>query len=144
MHPITVLAIYALATDLDLDLGDELFARKIKPTSIHAVLAGRHGRAVAHKLVDLGERDLEIRAVAQIAVSADDASDAATEIGLTVESLLNRLDREVGVSAICDLPESNLGIPRKINVLCAIGHQLHKSTTHFIISLKKKIFWILI
>jgi hypothetical protein len=95
-------------------------------------------------VVDLGECDLEIRAVAQIAVSADDASDTATEIGLAVESLLNRLDCEVCVSAVRDLPESDLGITRKINVLCAIGHQLHKSTAHFIISLKKKIFWILI
>jgi hypothetical protein len=39
VHPITVLAIYALATDLDLDLGDELFAGEIEPTGVHAVLA---------------------------------------------------------------------------------------------------------
>lgn len=119
VHPVTILAVNALATDLNLNEGDHLLAGVIKP-------AGERGI----RLGDLREGDLEIRAVGEITIAADRALHTATEVSLAVESLLNSLHREVGVATIGDLPEGNLGVTGEINVLCAIGDELHKSTCH--------------
>jgi hypothetical protein len=43
------------------------------------------------------------------------------------------------VATVGHLPESNLRIARKIDVLGAISDKLHKSTSHLIILLLKKI-----
>jgi len=96
VHPITVLAIDALTTDLNLNLGDELLTDEIQPTSPHASGVGGGG----HSLVDLRESNLEVCAVAKITVTGDRASYAATEISLTREGLLNGLHREVCVAAV--------------------------------------------
>jgi len=114
VHPVAVLAIDALTADLKLHLGDELMTGEIKP-------AGMSGESRA----DLRESDLKVGAVGKIAVAADRACDTATEIGLSVECLLDRFHREISVSTVSNLPESNLRITRKVNVLCAIGNELH-------------------
>ena len=133
VHPVTILAIDALASNLNLNLGNELLSREIQPAGINAgVLAGAVV-AEAHKLVNLGESNLKVGAVSKISVPANHALDAATEIGLSVESLLNRLDREVSVPAVRDFPKSYLRVTCKVNILGAIGYQLHKTTSHCII-----------
>jgi len=125
VHPVTVLAVNALATNLDLNLGDDLLTNVAEP-------AGPHGGvgAGSHVLVDLGENKLEVGAVAQIAVAADRAGHAATEIGLAREGLLNGLHGEVRVAAVRHLPESNLGGTREEHVLGTVSDKLHKSSTH--------------
>jgi hypothetical protein len=138
VHPITVLAINALATDLNLNLGDELLAGEVQPTGIDAVL-----RRGLHLLVDLGESDLQVGAVSQITVAGNGASDTATKISLAVEGLLNGLHGKVGVALVGHLPESDLGVASQVNVLGAIGDKLHQSSSHFIVvvvilCLKKK------
>ncbi len=132
VHPVSVLAIDALASNLNLNLSDELLAGEIQPASIDT------GARNSHVLVDLRESNLEIGAVSKISVPADHALDTATEIGLSVESLLDRLNREVRVPAVRHLPESNLRVTSKVNILSAIGYELHKTTSHFIIYLLKK------
>jgi len=92
VHPVTVVAVNALATNLDLDLGNELFTDVIQPTGIDA--SGRH------ILVNLRESNLEVCAVAQITISANSAGHTATKVSLTREGLLDGLHREVGVSAV--------------------------------------------
>ena len=89
VHPITILAIDALATNLNLNLSDDLLTGEIEPAGINA--GGSRGKcgSVSHKLVNLGESNLEVRAVGKITVAADNACNTATEIGLTVESLLD-------------------------------------------------------
>jgi len=64
--------------------------------------------------------------------------DTATEIGLAVESLLDRFNSKVCVSAVSNFPKSNLRITCKVNILSAISDELHKTTSHFILLLKKK------
>jgi hypothetical protein len=120
VHPITVLAINALATDLDLNLRNDLLTGEVEPTGIHTVLV----RAL-HLLVDLGESDLQVGAVSQITVAGNGASDTATEVSLAVKSLLNGLHGKVGVAFVGNLPESDLGIASQVNVLGAIGDKLH-------------------
>ncbi len=136
VHPITVLAVDALATDLNLNLGDELLTGEVEPTGVNAT-AGR----VLERLANLGESNLKVSAVSQITVTGDGAGHAATEVSLAVESLLDRLHSEVSVTLVGNLPESNLGITSQVNVLCAVGDKLHKSSTHYkmlVILLKKK------
>ena len=136
VHPVTVLAIDALASDLNLNLRDELLTGEVEPTSVDV-----SGRGVLERLANLGESNLKVSAVRQITVTGDGAGHTATEVSLAVESLLNRLHGEVGVTLVGNLPESNLGVTSQVNVLGAIGDKLHKSSTHckmLVILLKKK------
>ncbi len=136
VHPVTVLAVDALATDLNLNLRDELLTGEVKPAGKDAT-----SRSVLQGLANLGESNLKVSAVSQITITRDGAGHAATEVGLAIESLLNRLHSEVSVTLVANLPESNLGVTSKVNVLGAIGDKLHKSSTHckmLVILLKKK------
>jgi hypothetical protein len=138
MHPVTVLAVDALATDLNLYLRDELLTGEVKPTGIDAT------RGVLKGLADLRESHLKVSAVSQITVTGDGAGHTATEVSLAVESLLDRLHGEVSVTLVGNLPESDLGVTSQVNVLSAIGDKLHKSSTHYkmlVILLKKKKKW---
>ena len=135
VHPVTVLAIDALASDLNLNLRDELLTGEVEPTSVDV-----SGRAL-QRLANLGESNLKVSAVRQITVTGDGAGHTATEVSLAVKSLLDRLHGEVGVTLVGNLPESNLGVTSQVNVLGAIGDKLHKSSTHckmLVILLKKK------
>ena len=102
VHPVTILAIDALATNLNLNLGDELLTDEVQPTGICGFSGG-------HILVNLGESHLQVGAVAQITVTGDGAGHTAAEIGLAGEGLLNRLHGEVGMASVGHLPEGNLG-----------------------------------
>ena len=115
VHPVTILAVNSLASNLNLNLSNELLTGVIQPTGIHVGARGSHG------LVNLGESNLDIGAVGKISISGDGATNTATEIGLAVESLLDGLHREVGVASVRHLPESNLGVSSKENILCAVG-----------------------
>ena len=120
VHPVAILTINALATNLDLNLGNDLLANEAEPTSPDTT-----ARRAVHVLVDLRENKLEVGAVAQIAVAANGAGHATAEIGLAREGLLNRLHGEVGVAAVRHLPESNLGGTRKEHVLGTVSDKLH-------------------
>ena len=136
VHPVTVLAINALATDLNLNLRDELLTGEVKPTGKN-VAVGRDLEGLAN----LRESNLKVSAVSQITITRDGAGHAATEVSLAIESLLDRLHSEVSVTLVGNLPESNLGVTSQVNVLGAIGDKLHKSSSHckmLVILLKKK------
>ena len=100
VHPVTILSVNTLATNLNLNLGDKLLTREIQPTSV----------SLSITLSNLGKSHLEVSAVAQITIAANSTLDSATEIGLSVKSLFDRFDREVSVSAVSHLPESDLRI----------------------------------
>ena len=137
VHPVAVLAVDALATDLNLNLRDELLTGEIEPTGKNA--GGT--RRVLKRLTDLRKSHLKVSAVSQITVTGNGAGHAATEVSLAVKSLLDRLHGEVSVTLVGNLPESNLGVTSQVNVLSAIGDKLHKSSSHYkmlVILLKKK------
>ena len=117
VHPVAVLAVNALATDLNLNLRNELLTGEVEPTSINS--------AGSETLSDFGQGDLKVSAVSQVTVAADGAGYAPAKVSLAVESLFDRLHGKVGVSLIRDFPEGNLRITSKIDVLCAIGDKLH-------------------
>ena len=135
VHPVAVLTVDALASDLNLNLRDDLLTWKVEPTGINV------SSGVLQRLANLGESNLKVSAVSQITITGNGAGHAATEVSLAIESLLDRLHSEVGVTLVGNLPESDLGVTSQVNVLSAIGDKLHKSSSHYkmlVILLKKK------
>jgi hypothetical protein len=110
VHPVTILAINALTTNLDLNLGNDLLTREIEPTGIDTSVLASRVVSKTHELVNLRECNLEICAVSEITISGDHALNTATEIGLAVESLLNRFNSKVCVTSVSYFPKSNLRI----------------------------------
>ena len=119
VHPVTVLAVNALTTDLNLNLRNQLLTGEIEPAGINAM-----GRSL-ETLADFGKGHLKVGAVSQVTIAADSAGNTPAKVSLAVESLFDRLHGKVGVPLVRDLPEGNLRITGKINVLCAIGDELH-------------------
>jgi hypothetical protein len=62
--------------------------------------------------------------VDEIAVAGDLASDTTPEVRNTVESLLDGFHREIGVAAVRDLEESDLGVAGKIDILGTVSYEL--------------------
>jgi len=142
MHPVTILAVNALAANLDLHLGDQLLAGEVQPArehAVHAILPGY--RSVRHRLVNLGQGNLQVRAVRKITITADRARNAPAEVGLAIERLLDRLHREVSVTTVGHLPEGDLRVTGQVHVLRAVSDELHKSTTHSYTIAKEKKSW---
>jgi len=119
VHPVTVLAVNALTTDFNLNLRNQLLTGEVEPAGIHA------SSDALEALTDFRESNLKVSAVSQVTVAADSAGNTPAEVSLAVESLFDRLHGKVGVSLVRNLPEGNLGITGKVNVLCAIGDELH-------------------
>ena len=117
VHPVTILAINSLTTNLNLNLSNELLTGEVQPTSIYtgSNTSGEGGNA--HKLVDLGKSHLQIGSVSEVTVSGDDALNSSSKIGLAVESLLDRFDGKVSVSSVSYLPEGDLRITCEVNIL---------------------------
>ena len=132
VHPVAVLLINLLATNLQLDLLDKVVAGPVEPAEVAIAEVGAVLAKNIHQ-VNLGERGLNVRLPDEITVARDLARDVlAAEGGRAVERLLDRLDRKVRVAPVDNLEEGNLRVARKIHVLSAISYKLHKTATHFI------------
>ena len=118
LEPVTVVLVNLLATDLNVDVVDQVVANVVEPAELRA-------RAIRARKRDLGERGLEVHTVNQVAVAADCALDLLAEVGRAVEGLLNRLHGEVRVAAVHDLEKCNLRVARQIDILRAISDKLH-------------------
>ena len=114
VEPVTVLFVNTLPADLTFDGFDEFVAN---PRAVGAV-------------GDRGKINLDVHTGDEITVSGDGAGDLLAEVGRPVEGLVDRFAREVRVSAVDHLKESDLGVTGEVNVLSAVGYELHKSATH--------------
>ena len=94
VHPVTVLTVDSLATNFNLNDGNQLLTNKVEPSSIDITRGPLHG------LVDLRKSHLKVGAVSKITISADGAGHSAAEIGLAREGLLNALHGVVSMSAV--------------------------------------------
>jgi len=122
LEPLAVVLVDALTTDLELDGLDKVVANPVEPAELGT-------RTVRPRDDNRGESRLEIHAVDQITVTLDGAGHLLGEVGGTVERVLDGLHREVSVTTVDQLEESDLGVTGKVNVLGAIGDELHKTTT---------------
>jgi len=103
VEPVAVVLVNALATDLELNIVDEVVTDPVEPAELGA-------SAVIRSEGNLGESRLEVDAADQITIALNGACHALTEVGGTIERVLNRLHGEVGVAAVHHLEEGNLGI----------------------------------
>ena len=117
VHPVTILAINSLTTNFDLNLSNELLTGEVQPTGINTVSNASSEGSNAHELIDLRKSHLQICSISKISVSRDNALDSSSKIGLAVESLLDRFDGKVCVPSVSDLPEGDLRITCKVNIL---------------------------
>ena len=106
VHPVTVVLVDALATDLNLGVLDKIVAEVVEPAELVTVRDG-----------DLGDGDLEVYTREKITIAGDGACHALAEIGGTVEGLLDGLHREIGMATIHYLKEGNLRVACKIDIL---------------------------
>jgi len=120
VEPLTVVLVDLLAADLNVHVVDQVLAEVRHPRER---ATARHNR-----VVDLGQRHLDVHARDQITVARDRALYTLAEVAHAVERLLNRLHREVRVAAVELLKKSNLRVRRQVYVLSAIGDELHKAT----------------
>jgi hypothetical protein len=136
LEPVTVVLVDALATNLNLNIANKIVTRPVEPAELGA-------RAVRAEERDLGQSGLEVHAVDQVTIALDGAGDLLAEVRGTIERVLNGLHGEVGVAAVNHLEERDLGVTSQVNILGAVGYELHKTTTcHFLLypCLRKK-FW---
>jgi len=98
LEPVTVVLVDLLATDLNVDIVDQVVANPVEPAELGT-------RAVARRQENLGERGLEVDAVDKIAVAADRALHLLAEVRRAVERLFNRLHGEVRVATVDDLED---------------------------------------
>jgi hypothetical protein len=132
VEPLAVVLVDTLTTDLELNLLDEVVANPVEPTELGT-------RTVRSEELHLRERGLEVHAVDQVTVTLDGNSHLLAKARGTVEGVLDGLHGEVRVAAVHHLEESNLGVPREVNVLGTIGNELHQTTTcHFSLYLKRR------
>ena len=133
MEPVTIVLVNALATDLELDVGDQVVANPVEP-------AEHRARAVRGLELYLGQSGLQVDAVDQITVALDRARNLLAEVRGAVEGVLDGLHREVRVATVYYLEECNLRVASQVNVLGAVSDELHKTTTcHCISCVHKKI-----
>ncbi len=129
VQPVAIVLVNALATDLNLHGLDQVVANPVEPAELGT-------RAVLGENSDLGESSLEVDAVDQVTVTLDGTGDLLTEVGGTVERVLNGLHSEVGVTTVCRLEESNLRVTSEVNILSTIGYELHKTTASHLLYLR--------
>ena len=89
LQPVAVVLIDTLPTDLDLHALHEHVAQPVQPTE-SLVVADNH----------VGQLHAQVGAVDQITIAGDSAGDLLVPGSSTVESLLDGLHREVGVTAV--------------------------------------------
>ena len=95
----------ALSTDLYLNVADDYVTNVVNPTEAE-VCGSRRGLGALNE----GKSDLKIGAVNKITVTGNGASYTLSEVSSAVKDLLNRLHREVSVTTINHLEESDLGV----------------------------------
>ena len=122
VHPVTVLLVDALTTDLNLNVVDEVVTDPVEPTELSA-------RAVSRLESDLREGRLEVHAVDQITVALNRAGDLLAEVRGAVEGVLNRLHGKVGVTTVHHLKKRDLRVASQVNVLGAVSYKLHETSS---------------
>jgi len=131
LHPVTILAINALTTDLKLDLLDKAVTNVAEPaetTTRTSNLGTKRTRGC--RKINLGKHNLNIRLVHEIGVTVNYSRYTFVKVSLAVERYLNRLYCKVRVALVKNLPERDLGIARDIDILRTIRYKLHKTTAH--------------
>jgi hypothetical protein len=120
--------INALSTDFNLNVADKNVADVVDPSEAIVAIINIGLLVSNNRALNKGKRDLKVNAMNKITISGNSASNSLAEVSSSVKDLLNGLHREVSVTTIHNLKKSNLGVSSKINILSAIGDELHQTT----------------
>tara|TARA_Y100000389_G_scaffold188089_1_gene210247 strand:+ start:831 stop:1553 length:723 start_codon:yes stop_codon:yes gene_type:complete len=127
VHPVTIVFVNALATNFNFSVFDENVAEPVEPAERFTV--GKF---------NTGNSALEVDLVHKVTIAGDGACYTLTEVRGAIECLFDGFHGEVGVATVNGLEECDLRIASKVNILSAIGYELHKTTSHCINVCKKK------
>ena len=111
--PLLVVLVDALATDGQFNILDGTFR--------DPRIVGSGGGTSLHFDVHVSD---------QITVTGNSDGDAAIATWGTVDSLFDVFHREVGVTLVHRLEESDFWVTREIDILGTIGDELHEATSH--------------
>jgi len=75
--------------------------------------------------------EFDVHVTDQITVSGDSHGNTAGIGGGTVDSLFDVFHREVSVAFVNRLEESDFWVTSQVDILGAIGDELHETTGHF-------------
>jgi len=118
-EPEAVLAIDELATDLELEVLEQGVAEIV--SKLGSTAGGDQEAGVV----------LNPEVLEEISVTGNGNGDTSTSGNGTIDGLENRLNGEVGVAAVDGLEKGDLGLTSQVNILCAVGNKLHKTSSHF-------------
>jgi hypothetical protein len=124
LHPVAVLAVDALAADLELHRLHDAVADVVQPAE------AAHRGVVRAVQLHRRQNQLDVRAVHQVRVTVDDGRHALVEVRLAVERHLNGLHGEVRVALEQHLPERDLGVAADVDILRTVADELKKTTAH--------------
>ncbi len=114
--PLLVVLVDSLTTDGQFDSGD----RGFRDPRIFIL-----GEGLLRLQFNVHVRD-------QITVSGDSDGDATGVRGSTVNSLLDVFHRKVSVAFVDRLEESDFWVTSQVDILGAVGDELHETTGHFV------------
>ena len=114
--PLLVVLVDSLTTDGQFDSGDRGF---------------RDPRIFSNSWCSIAcQFDVHVRD--QITISGDRDGNAATSRGSTVDSLFDVFHREVSVAFVNRLEESDFWVTSQVDILGAVGDELHETTGHIV------------
>ena len=117
--PLLVVLVDALATDGQFNVVDGTLGNPV-------AIGGGFG--LGSRLIGL---QLDVHVTNQITVARNSDGHATGVGGGTVHGLFDVLHREVSVALVFGLEEGNFGVTGKVDVLGAVGDELHETTSHF-------------
>lgn len=120
--------INALSTDFNLNVADKNVADVVDPSEAIVAIINIGLLVSDNRALNKGKSDLKVNAMNKITIAGNGASNSLAEVSSSIKDLLNGLHREVSVTTIHNLEKSNLRVSSKINILSAIGDELHQTT----------------
>ena len=132
VHPLTIVTVHDLATDLNLHLLDEEVTETATTTGSpeHILRRTRSSRA------RVGQRHFEVRAEHQVSISVDDHNRALAVARRTREVDTHGLHGKIGMSLEQTLPKGDLRVSSDVCVLSTVGDKLKESSTHCVYLLR--------
>ena len=117
--PLLVVLVDALTTDGQFNVVDGTLS---DPVAV--IDEGRRGSVGRRRF------ELDVHVTDKVTVTGDSHGHATGVGGSTVDGLLDVLHREVSVALVFGLVEGNFGVTGKVDVLSAVGYELHETASH--------------
>jgi len=122
LEPGTILLVNLGTTNLYLNVVKKSVSKATNPSELGTSRWGH-----------LRKSDLDVHVRDKITIAGNASGGSASKVRVSIESELDTLHGEVGVTAVHHLEECNLRVTRKINILGTVSDKLHKTSSHFLL-----------